>query len=106
MGEVIEMPKSPANEGNGAREVIAKFCRNDETGELDFERGDNLLMWLWGQGFKVVPVENTTEIARLRGALANIAIMSPHYVNGDFEDIASFVQRIKQSARDCIYPII
>ena len=42
--------------GTGAREAMARFCRNADDSP-DYERGDLILVWLWAEGFKVVPIE-------------------------------------------------
>lgn len=44
------------------------------------------------------------ENERLLVALSNIATMSPHYVNGKFEDHAAFSSRIKMTALHSINP--
>lgn len=48
MGDVVKL--KPNLKGNGAREAIARVCKNDA------KMGDWLLAKLWMEGYRVVPV--------------------------------------------------
>lgn len=61
--KVVDLP--PRNPGNGAVEVLddyflrgryLQYMVGNET-NIALTRTDHLLSWLWGCGFKVVPVE-------------------------------------------------
>lgn len=49
-------------------------------------------------------VSQDAEIERLRVSLANIATMTPHYVNGVFEDHSSYALRLNAAALAAINP--
>jgi hypothetical protein len=70
---ILQFPEQESiNEGNGALEVVADYLERVHPARVmaraimdEFETGDALpnpdhfLMWLWDQGFKVVPLEES-----------------------------------------------
>lgn len=47
--------------GNGGREIVeryfAEFMEESPVPIADVIRADHFLLWLWGEGFKVVPLD-------------------------------------------------
>lgn len=74
MANVIKFPAKVPDPGNGAREKVDQYFNEDryfnylygkivEGQELEpkLNQTDHFLMWLWSEGFKVVPLDGTEE---------------------------------------------
>lgn len=58
MGKVVKFPEPYIRPGNGAREAVRGWF--EELDSISFKEinllEDNLLVYLWQKGFKVVPI--------------------------------------------------
>lgn len=69
MADIVKFPRKPAPPpGNGALEAMRKYFVEEVavtpiTHPSGLEWPDHILMWLWNEGMKVVPVDDEGTVA-------------------------------------------
>lgn len=63
MADIITLPvvRVERQEGNGALETVRRYFEHYSSNTPvvdDILPADHFLMWLWAEGFKVVPLDN------------------------------------------------